>query len=192
MATCTSRPAFLCFHWLCPNVRDMTWPGGICSPSLEAAHTQTPIIGITHSCPVVFLGYPRPVSRGVSPVEECMFCLWSVTCPSTVGPNWMWALSEEIRAKCVGVWMCVLAGWLVGRHQYRWGLQMWWASWPGLLLSSWFSVKKRPASAVQSSPSSPPATASVPFVSLSLSHTLSQKHPGSGERRANLELKHLS
>ena len=54
------KPAPLCFHWLgchwlCPNVRDMTWPAGICSPSLEASHThthtntQTPITGITHA-----------------------------------------------------------------------------------------------------------------------------------------------
>lgn len=63
-----------------------------------------------HPCLLVFLWYLCPVSCAVSLVEECMFCSWSVTCTSTVGPNWMWALSEEIRALCAGESLAKLTG----------------------------------------------------------------------------------
>lgn len=103
------------------------------------------------SCGISWVSTPRVL--WCSPVEEYMFCLWSVTCTSTVGLNWMWALSQEIRAVCVGV--CVFGSWLVGRHQYRWGLQMWWVSWLGLLLSSWFSIMRSPPAAIRTNAASP-------------------------------------
>lgn len=154
----------------------MTWPAAIRSPSLDASHTHISTHTDTHQhhthlcsgyfphpCLLVFLGNPRAVSCGVSPVEECMFCLWSVTCTSTVGLKWMWALSQEISTDCVSV--CVYGGvsWLVGRHQYRWGIQKWWMSWLGLLLSSWVSIKKSLAAAVQTKPEQPIGHTDVPL-----------------------------
>lgn len=134
-------------------------PSLISHTTHSASHTShTPVLRY-------FSVYSRPASCGVC-VALCMFCLWSVTCTSTVGPNWMWALSELIRAIWECVCVCVLASWLVGRHPYRWGLQMWWASWSGLVLSSWFSIMGSPAAIIPTTP-----TNLLSPLSLSLSHT---------------------
>lgn len=141
-------------------------------------HTQTPI-SITHTCAAgtshtlvfwYFSGIREAMSCGVSPVEECMFCLWSVTCTSTVGLKWMWALSQKISTDCVSV--CVYGGvsWLVGRHQYRWGIQKWWMSWLGLLLSSWVSIKKSLTATVQTKPEQPIGHTDVPLCLLRDTH----------------------
>lgn len=81
--------------------------------SLHRSVTYKPTVHIspTHPCLLAFFGRPLPESRGASPVEDCMFCLWSVTSTSTVGPNWMWALSEGIRAMCTCVCVCLLVDW---------------------------------------------------------------------------------
>lgn len=161
----------------------MTWPAAIRSPSLDASHTHFYTHTDTHQhhthlcsgyfphpCLLVFLGNPLAVSCGVSPVEECMFCLWSVTCTSTVGLKWMWALSQEISTDCVSV--CVWGG-----------LVDWWGDTStdggfrsdechGWASSCPLGSASRKASPPLSklSPSSPSATPTSPFVS-SETHT---------------------
>lgn len=114
-----------------------------------------------HPCLLVFLGILA--LRPVVCVLQRSVCflygqwhaqpLWGLTecehCHMRLEPSVCW---------CVCLCVCVLVSWLVGRHQYRWGLQKWWVSWLGLLLSSWFTIKKSPDAAAQTDPSSPLAT----------------------------------
>lgn len=132
-------------------------------------HTQT-AISITHTAaaapshtPVFwyFSGIyaPRPVVR----------LLWRSVC--SVYGQWhaqaLWGLNECEHCHkrlAASVLVCVRGvSWLVGRHQYRWGLQKRWMSWLGLLPSSWVSIKKSPAAAVQTKPSSPSAPPTSPL-----------------------------
>lgn len=82
---------------------DVTSPAGICSPSLEAPTSYTPFSLPTHTS--------RTPSCGVflqrsAPGVLCVCGLWSVTRTTTVGPKWMWALSEEITTH-LPVYECV-------------------------------------------------------------------------------------